>query len=49
MRHHCNAQVVARGKGSFEDFEVVAPQPSSLATLVYTSGTTGRPKVPPAA
>lgn len=37
-------QVVARGHGGAAEFETVAVPPDSLATLVYTSGTTGQPK-----
>jgi len=37
-------EVLLRGASNAADFAVVAPKPESLATLVYTSGTTGRPK-----
>lgn len=39
-------EVLQRGGRDAADFAVVAPKPESLATLVYTSGTTGRPKAP---
>ena len=35
-------EVMARGRGGFTPAPL---QPSDLATLVYTSGTTGKPKV----
>ena len=37
-------EVMARGRRGFTP---AALGPSDLATLVYTSGTTGKPKVPP--
>ncbi len=36
------AEVMARGRGGVTPVEL---RPSDLATLVYTSGTTGKPKV----
>ena len=45
MRRPSRVQVIARGRAGAADFAAVAPSPSSLATLVYTSGTTGKPKV----
>ena len=39
-------EVMARGRRGFTP---AALGPSDLATLVYTSGTTGKPKVPPSA
>lgn len=45
VMHVADEQVVARGGGGAAEFENVTVPPESLATLVYTSGTTGQPKV----
>ncbi|KAJ3432769.1 long-chain-fatty-acid--coa ligase [Anaeramoeba flamelloides] len=39
-----SSQMLTVGKKNFEEDQIVIPEPDTLATIMYTSGTTGLPK-----